>query len=181
MVDLDTRAHGAVLSADGRYRYALVRRFDLSAPDAMVWLMLNPSTADASSDDPTIRKCVGFAARHGFGAIIVVNLYAFRATNPADLIDARARGIDVVGPENDEHIRAAVAGRVLVEAWGATKVPAIDERIAVVRALCVGARERCCFGFSKGPPAQPRHPLMLPYTAAREPVPAPFIGGNRDC
>lgn len=169
MVDaIDIRASGAVLSADGRYRYALVRRFDLSAPEALVWVMLNPSTADASTDDPTIRKCVGFAQRAGFGAIVVVNLYAFRETSPKNLIRALTTGVDVIGPDNDAHIAAAVEGRVVCAAWGATQVPRIHARIAAVRALTTVAREVRCLGLSQTAPRQPRHPLMLPYSTPFE-------------
>jgi len=73
---------GAIVSDDGLYRYRLWRRWDAECP-TMVWIMLNPSTADAEVDDPTIRRCIGFARREHCGGIEVVNLYALRATNPA--------------------------------------------------------------------------------------------------
>ena len=71
----------AILSDDGRYRYLLERQWD--ERPRMAWCMLNPSTADANIDDQTIKRCIGFAKREGFGGIIVVNLMAFRATSPA--------------------------------------------------------------------------------------------------
>ncbi|MDB5297796.1 MAG: hypothetical protein JWO31_3779 [Phycisphaerales bacterium] len=80
MPDLFTRA-AAVLSPCERYRYVLHRWWDESKP-AVCWLMLNPSTADAATDDPTIRKCCGFARAWGAGGIAVVNLFALRATDP---------------------------------------------------------------------------------------------------
>lgn len=77
----------------------LIRDSVADAP-VMVWVMLNPSTADGESDDPTIRKCMGFARRSSHGGIIVVNLFAYRATDPKTL-----RSIaDPVGPDNDDHI-----------------------------------------------------------------------------
>lgn len=172
---IDTRADGAVLSPDSVYRYALVRRFDLTRSDALVWLMLNPSTADASRNDPTIRKCISFASRLGFGAIIVVNLYAFRTPQPSELKRARERGVDVVGPDNDMHITSAVGGRSVIAAWGASPIPMIEERIAKVRELCSLALSVDCLGLSESPPRQPRHPLMLTYERSRE----PFNWGGR--
>lgn len=75
---------GAVISDDGRYRYRLWRTWAPELP-RMAWIMLNPSTADAEVDDPTIRRCVGFAKREGCGGIEVVNLYAYRSTDPSVL------------------------------------------------------------------------------------------------
>jgi hypothetical protein len=75
---------GAELSACRTYRYRLWRQWDADlAP--VVWVMLNPSTADESADDPTIRKCIGFAQRWGYGGIEVVNLYAYRSPDPRQL------------------------------------------------------------------------------------------------
>lgn len=173
MLTIDVRANGAVLSEDEAHRYALVRRFELDAALPMlVWIMLNPSTADAMLDDPTIRKCLGFTKRlGGYGGFIVVNLYAFRATDPQDLV-AALRSKDagwVAGPQNDDWIRAAVEGRDAIAAWGATRVPNVLERIAAVRELCACARSVRSMGLSKGEPRQPRHPLMLAYDTAAEP------------
>src|SRR4029079_19593153 len=104
----------AVMSPCGRYRYRLTRVWDESRP-AVCWVMLNPSTADAVKDDPTIRRGSSFSWSWGAGGLVVVNLFAFRATNPADLLDAP----DPVGPENDAHVRDAAKGAGLVmAAWG---------------------------------------------------------------
>lgn len=176
MYAIDMRTDGAVLSDDQQHRYALVRRFDTLNPTlpALVWIMLNPSTADASLDDPTIRKCVGFTKRlGGYGALVVVNLYAFRATDPRALV-AALRSQDharVVGPENDGYILSAVEGSDVIAAWGATPVPGILQRIADVRGICDGARSVRCLGLSKGGArqGQPRHPLMLAYETPAEP------------
>jgi hypothetical protein len=111
---------GATFSEDGQYRYRLWRRWDPSKPGAC-FVMYNPSTADSVDDDATIRKCVGFARRHGFGEIEVVNLFALRARNPKVVAD-RVKGgaLDAaVGPDNDAHLidAACRAARVFV-AWG---------------------------------------------------------------
>lgn len=104
----------AVLSSDQRYRYLLTRQWDAGKQTA-TFLMLNPSTADASSDDATTRSCREIAKHAGFGGMIFTNLYALRSKDPSVLYGAD----DPVGPENDESIRWA-AGRsdAIVLAWG---------------------------------------------------------------
>ena len=102
-------------NVDGHYRYMLGRQW--GAPPFLLWMMLNPSTADATEDDPTIRRCSGFAKHWGFGGLVVVNLFAFRATNPADLRAAE----QPIGPENDRHlVNAARSCPRVVAAWGAS-------------------------------------------------------------
>jgi len=154
---------GAVLSACEQYRYALTREWARGTPP-LTFLMLNPSTADATTDDSTIGRCIGFARGRGYGALRVLNLFAFRATNPEDMMAAS----DPVGPENDEHIReafatAAEAGAPVIAAWGVNGTHA--GRDATVRAL---ATECCvtlmCLGTTKE--GHPRHPLYVP--AAQE-------------
>jgi hypothetical protein len=85
---------GALLSECGQYRYRLWRLWDALAP-VMVWVLLNPSTADADTDDPTVRKCVGFARAHRYGGVVLVNLFAWRATDPKQLRIVN----DPVGPK----------------------------------------------------------------------------------
>jgi hypothetical protein len=165
----------AVISGCGLYRYELRRTWDEQLP-ALVYVMLNPSTADAEADDPTIRKCVGFAKRMGYGGIVVVNLYAFRATDPRDLIDSREAGVAIIGPENDRRILDAMyAASAVVFAWGATQTgrPSdIAERVATVRGLAAVAHcKPLCLARSKH--GDPRHPLMLGYAATPEPWCAP--------
>ncbi|MGH3977119.1 MAG: DUF1643 domain-containing protein, partial [Pseudonocardiaceae bacterium] len=109
----------AVLSGCGRYRYQLTRTWDPGQQRA-TFIMLNPSTADAADDDPTIRRCTSYARSWGLGGLMVVNLYAYRATDPADLWKVD----DPVGPDNDDHLRAVLAaatdvGAPVVAAWGA--------------------------------------------------------------
>lgn len=157
----------AVLSPDSLYRYSLVRRWAAGGIPA-TFVMLNPSTADDTLDDPTIRRCVGFARVLGATGLIVVNLYAYRATKPADLWRAE----DPVGPEADTYLRlvarrAATQDGPLIAAWGAH---AKADRVDHVRALAdeVGA-ELTALGVTKA--GAPRHPLYLPSTARPQPWP----------
>lgn len=158
---------GASLSPCGRYRYKLWRRWDWARP-AVLFVMLNPSTADAERDDPTIRKCIGFARRWGMGGIRVVNLYAWRATKPTALKHVRQPvGEDLGGYNaNDLAISAAAsdAGRMVV-AWGSWPGP-FSMRTAVVQRLLAGRGDVEALKLTKD--GQPWHPLMCPYAA--EPV-----------
>lgn len=153
----------ATISDCGRYRYTLSRYWQ-PAVQSLLFIMLNPSKADAEKDDPTIRRCMGFARRDGFGGIHVLNLYALRATNPRDLWTAD----DPVGPDNDQHlagvlIMAAEDDRPVVAAWGANARP---DRVAAVCAMFGGYR-LSAFGTTKA--GAPRHPLYLPGTAELTP------------
>lgn len=140
----------ARLSIDDRYRWTLHRRW--GDRSTVVFIMLNPSTADATQDDPTIRRCIGFARRWGMGGLTVVNLYAYRATKPADLWLAD----DPVGSANDRSITAEVArAELVVAAWGANAKP---DRIAEVLAL-PGMDKLTALDVTKD--GQPRHPLYL--------------------
>src|SRR5262245_2005621 len=94
---------GAVLSACGKYRYLLRRHFGSSHKIATV-IMLNPSTADATMDDNTMRRCMGFARQWGCGRLQVVNLFALRSRDPK----AIKQTVDPVGPANESHIRQAI-------------------------------------------------------------------------
>lgn len=141
----------AAFDPTGRYRYRLRRSW--SAGPRVVFVMLNPNTADAVRDDPTIRRCIGFARRWGFASVDVVNLFAYRTVDPREL----ARVADPVGPDNDLHITRAVRRADLVVcAWGATRLA--RERGARVAAL-VAQREVRCLGRTKA--GAPRHPLYL--------------------
>lgn len=160
---------GAVVSDCGRYRYCLTRRWvpgrDVTAETRpLVLVMLNPSTANATEDDPTIRKCMGFARRLGRGGIIVANLFAWRATKPADLWRAAAEGQDVVGPVNVHALVGAMrAAPDVVFAWGAQPARHVAERVRQVVDIAHDlARYVRCWGVSAD--GSPRHPLMLPYT-----------------
>jgi hypothetical protein len=144
----------AVLSACGAYRYELRREWDPELP-LCGWVMLNPSTADAEIDDPTIRRCVGFAKTWGAGGIVVVNLFALRATDPAAL----AAHDDPHGPRNEHHWRrVADEALLMVCAWGAHPMAAAVAPVlqAVLRSR--GADTRCLGSTKSG---APRHPLYV--------------------
>ena len=147
----------AVLSTDGRYRYELTRRW--GAGQAVTFIMLNPSTADSAIDDPTIRRCMGFARTWGFTALTVVNLYAWRSPRPQDLWTAD----DPVGAENDDYIaRAAAPGGPLIAAWGNN---AQTDRVSHVLRLPGVIEVAETLGLTtKG---QPRHPLYVRADAPR--------------
>lgn len=145
----------AVMSPCGLYRYRLSRIWNETAY-TLPFVMLNPSTADASLDDPTIRRCIGFARREGYGGIEVANLYAFRATSPDDLWKAA----DPYGPENDQHLsdvaRAATGyGVPIVCAWG---IHGGRNNRPIVLMQQVGALLKCLGRTKDG---YPRHPLYV--------------------
>ena len=159
---------GAELSDCGHYRYLLWREWDVWPP--LGWIMLNPSTADAREDDPTIRRCIGFAKRDGYGGIRVVNLYSFRATNPKML----ARAVDPIGKDGDPWgwLQPGVRVSDVVLAWGSVSKEAtrrarnvLSRSEANVRLFCLGTTRN----------GQPRHPLYIagdtplrPYSVNQE-------------
>lgn len=109
----------ASFSACGRYRYTLTRRWGVANASAVLWIMLNPSTAGHHVDDSTIRKCVRYSKRWGYGGLSVVNLYAWIATNPDDLRQLSAA--EAVGPDNLRYLHNLSDGCDLAMcAWGAT-------------------------------------------------------------
>jgi Uncharacterized protein conserved in bacteria len=144
----------AVLSDCGKYRYLLRRTWDHTKP-RLLYVMLNPSTADASIDDPTIRSCVRLARCHGYGSFEVVNLFAWRATDPDELVGEN----DPVGPDNDRIISAAVARcDMIVCAWGAHR--SADRRARIVWEIVTAVRQSAfCFGVTKS--GSPKHPLYI--------------------
>lgn len=149
----------ARLSPCGTYRYHLTRTWAAAEPVA-AFVMLNPSTADAREDDPTIRKCVGFAKRWGCGSIEVVNVFALRSTDPAGIGRAILAGVDPVGPQNDAAIDGAMLrADLLVLAWGANDVG--DRGRAVFERARDMGRAALCIGTTKD--GSPRHPLMVAY------------------
>lgn len=153
----DLQTSSAVISDCGLYRYRLGRRWGQGT--TMLFVMLNPSTADGTEDDPTIRRCIGFAKREGHAALDVVNLFAFRATDPRELTHA----VDPVGPGNDAAIADAVQGAaVVVAAWGATVPRARSARPAEVLRL-LSACPVMALGLTAT--GAPRHPLYLPAAA----------------
>lgn len=151
----------ARLSPDGVYRYTLTRRWEAYRPTAL-WVMLNPSTADALVDDPTIRRCIGFARSWGFGAIQVVNLYALRSTDPSALKYHDAPE----GPMNRYWLSVALAETSMtVAAWGAN--PLAQERGRELMQRSVLGPDVKCLGTTKA--GAPRHPLYVSRSTEPQP------------
>lgn len=151
---------GAILSPSETFRYVLWRRW--SSRPLLVFIMLNPSTADALRNDPTIRKCIGFARRFGFGGIVVVNLFAYRATDPNDL---RKAGWLTGGDENMLAIGQALryaGNRGAICAWGANVRKVDPERLRITFNV-IRATGTPLYSLLTLPDGIPGHPLMLPY------------------
>lgn len=172
---LDKPKGTAVISDCGRYRYRLTRHIS-DAPKTVNFIMLNPSTADANEDDPTIRRCIGYARDWGCGELIVTNLFAFRATSPSDMLAAD----DPVGPENFDHVRSAADEAMhkwgafgetgmTVCAWG-NHGAYLDQDLTVLG--WIGHLAPMALKVSKT--GQPAHPLYLPKNLS----PAPYAGRN---
>lgn len=169
-----TPASWATLSACGRYRYALGRAWDAEPTEA--WepqravfsiVMLNPSTADHTVDDPTIRKCIHFAKQEGCGQLIVRNLFAYRATNPRELLTVAAP----VGQLNIEVLGMSLMFALRVAAWGqlgTKRLRRLAQRSLLISKLSgthvLALTER---GYDRSShltdrfTRQPRHPLYL--------------------
>jgi hypothetical protein len=154
----------ARLSSCGRYRYELKRSWTMDVEKRYcLFVMLNPSTADATVDDPTIRRCIAFAKAWGYDALTVGNLYALRATDPAELWTVA----DPVGPENDERLAILASyARVIVAAWGAN---ARIERVSQV--LPILERFGRVHALKTTKHGQPCHPLYLPGGLKPSPFP----------
>lgn len=135
----------------GAYRYSLLREWGDSG--RVLFVMLNPSTADGEKDDPTIRRCMGFASDAGFGGMSVVNLYGWRATDPKKLNEVE----DPIGQGNDTAIvEEAARADIVVVAWGAVannrfRMKQVLELLMPRRILCLGVTKE----------GAPRHPLYV--------------------
>jgi len=144
---------GAAIDPTGLYRYSLWREWDAHAP-RVVFVMLNPSRADANTDDPTLRRCLGFARSWGCGSIEVVNLFAYRASRP----DILRLVSDPVGPENDRYLQEAIdrADKILV-AWG--NRGSLRNRYQIVSSWLMSRENLYCLGITQI--GHPRHPLYV--------------------
>ncbi len=173
--NLDGTGSAAVLSGCGAYRYLLTRTWDDRPP--AVFVMHNPSTADGLNDDPTIRRCIGFAKRETCGGLIVVNAYAARATNPQALADLP----DPYGPDNLEVLlavlRAAARDRLLaIAAWGCMYVRAGGDYPRVLgQVIASTGVTLSCLGVTAA--GHPRHPLYL--SKRNRLIPYTMPGGQR--
>lgn len=155
LLDMPVRK-AANISGCGTFRYRLTRYW---GPGPMLpFVMLNPSTADAKNDDPTIRRCMSFARREGAGGIVVANLCAFRSPSPADLDKAA----DPFGPGNQDSLWQVAVGAIadkmpIVCAWG-THGEGRGDKYAMKLFKDEGAR-LVCLGTTKD--GHPRHPLYI--------------------
>jgi hypothetical protein len=147
----------AILSPCGTYRYTLERPLTPAPVGWALWVMLNPSTADAVHNDQTIRRVMDFTRAWGWHGALVGNLFAYRATDPRELWKAKSRGVDIVGPENDEYLnRLANRAEVIICAWGGHAIAAPQRASDVVKFLA-GKRDLFHLGLTKA--GQPSHPL----------------------
>jgi len=144
---------GAILSRNRLYRYVLWREWDLSK-GTCVFIGLNPSTADEAVDDPTLRRCVNFAKEWGYGKYVMVNLFAYRATDPRDLkITPKP-----IGYKNNYHIKAqCYEAELVVAAWG--NHGSFMKRDKKVLQLLKDIPLKCFKIMATG---QPAHPLYQP-------------------
>lgn len=145
----------AFITADRQYRYWLRRPWANNDLE-VCWVMINPSTANAEEDDPTTRRCIDFSVSHGFGSMVIVNLYAFITPYPDELFKRRDEGKDIVGPENDTHILKQLADHpTVIAAWGA------DKRVDDARVQFVRANATSLYCLQKGKGGTPSHPARL--------------------
>lgn len=145
----------AVISECGTYRYWLERTWGTGP--RMGFIMLNPSTADAEIDDPTIRRCIGFAKREGCGGLAVVNVFAFRATDPSNLPQCP---LAASGPENAVYLHklSTHADGPIIAAWGAN-AKAAARRFEILRDMGRAGRKLHALKVTKS--GSPGHPLYI--------------------
>ncbi|MBB3937717.1 DUF1643 domain-containing protein [Aureimonas phyllosphaerae] len=158
----------AVFSSCRTWRYRLERVWDAALP-RVAFILLNPSTADETNDDPTIRRCIGYARAWGMGSLVLGNIFAYRSTSPFALREV----CDPIGPDNDQHLaEIAVASSIVVCGWGAHgRLHQRDRRVVELIAEA-GGRPHALRLTNGG---EPGHPLYLrkdlqprPYTMPRE-------------
>lgn len=151
---------GAIFDPTHTYRYLLWRSWNDAPP--LTFVMLNPSTADATHNDPTIRRCVDFARSWEYGAVLVVNLFAYCATDPTQLRQAT----QPVGVDNDRYLALACAASArVIAAWG--NWGTLHQRHQQILTLLPQTRSYC-LGVNRS--GQPRHPLYV----RRDIVPVPL-------
>lgn len=142
----------ATFSKCRQYRYVLRRKWSVGPP--FILIGLNPSTADETKDDPTIRRCISFAKREGCGSLIMLNLFAFRATDPLVMKAQKSP----VGDINTETICDICRDKCVVVAWGVHGSHMDQDRILMRELIDAHAIVKC-FGTTKA--GFPKHPLYL--------------------
>ena len=146
--------NSAIFSLDKKYRYFLTRQLeeDTGLVGHLAFVMLNPSTADEQVDDPTIRRCKGFATELGYTGIVVANLYGYRSTSPSALKQVE----DPIGPDNDDVLKsiAKLYDTVVFAFGGNPPLKRVQEVYSLFKPTQV-----YCLGVTKS--GMPRHPLYL--------------------
>ena len=181
-MNLNAMKSGISFSPCRTWRYKLSRRWSKAGP-MVAFIGLNPSTADEINDDPTVRRCIGVARRWGFGGMFMLNVFAFRSTNPRVLKTVA----DPIGPRNDAALLNTCRRCDMVAAcwgmWGGL----FDRHRAVSR--CISCRvpgfnrrlARTCGTMDIVLPAPTLHPSQFAYRGGRQqvsrPAPAHTIGG----
>jgi hypothetical protein len=159
----NTTRLAAEFSPDMKYRYTITRHWS-DTHEPLVWIMLNPSIADASRDDPTIRRCMEFSINSGFGGCLILNLFAFRSTNPGGLLINK----DPVGPDNDKHIAWWGSQRYkVVCAWGCLHEKLLWRPLQVLKMLEGANLNYIRLTKVHG---EPGHPLYLPSKLRPKPM-----------
>lgn len=150
-----------VISDDQLYRYVLVRDIEGGSGGVLVLIMLNPSTADAALNDPTITRAMGFAKRHGFSRLIVLNLFAYRATDPKLLPGL----LDPIGVLNNTYLRAAFnfhSSATFLVAWGANFKDWDLKKEQVTNVCRLAQHYRVpLYCLEKNADGSPKHPLYI--------------------
>ena len=161
-----TKYKGATLSECKQYRFQLWRAWDFKKP-GVLFIMLNPSTADQHIDDPTIRRCIGFAKQWEYGGIRVCNLFAYRATNPKEMKSTQypiSPDTSTKRNENDKCILAdASMSQMTICAWG-NHGTFLNRGEEVKKLLTNDGYKIYHLGLTKS--GQPKHPLYLPIETA---------------
>ena len=151
----------AILSDCRKYRYKLYREVDRFGDKVFAYFGINPSTADETADDATVRKWKGFTERNGGERFIVANVFAYRSTNVNELASIN----DPQGPENKRYVMEVIKeANVLIPCWGSRfKLPKNlhDEIDDFLQLLIDSGKPVLCFG--KTASGDPKHPLMLGY------------------
>ena len=148
----------AILSEDRKYRYILSRIWDEAKP-TVLFIGLNPSTADETTDDPTIRRCINFAKSWGYGGILMANLFAFRSTNPQELYTEQ----DPIGIANDFYLKEySDKSKLTIACWGnhGNFINRSEEVCKLVNSLY-------CLDINKS--GEPKHPLYVKHNTAPKP------------
>ena len=160
----------ALITPNGRYRYELGRDLGVFGNGKVLFIMLNPSTADATQDDPTIRRCIGFAQQWGYSELLVGNLSPFRATDPEELKLEGPEPLNVHQMNRDAVVKMALASNLVVCAWG-TRGNEWTRDYSLNNALSKAGVSTMCLGRTQK--GHPRHPLYLSRDTPLQPYQSP--------